>query len=167
MLTKLPGRLFRRTMHSLLLGFSLATILMTTTAPSAFAIPSEGDYEWDSGPTITGTFHSNGIDQLTTWNFIVSGITFTEPLNNNGIDENTASLFRQTDGQLTYSISWYPGTYGNVQVCDITVCDQPVLVGFSRVPEPTTALQLALGLGLLAGVRYGMRQRQSAGLQIG
>ena len=170
---RFPIRL--RAMGAGLVLFALFAVAHSVAPNRAEAIPLAGAYQWNSGQDITGTFTSNG-SALTAWDMSLFGATFKT----GATVTNTATVFVQVNTD-TLSITWQ-GNDPTLDIAGITFIHPtrlgiPGVTNFSAgyslvvppttVPEPTSLMLLALGLGLLACMGYGRRQRRQTGLQIG
>jgi len=145
----------------------------------AQAIPSNGDYSFTPGSGLTGTFTVDGTD-LTVYDITVDNvpITFTSVNSSdtyNFFDDSTRILTSQGNSQYHLDLFWA------YRVWDFDSCDgqggcvenspasAPPLrfEKLSSVPEPSTAMLLFAGMGLLGLVEYVRRQRRQPGLQVG
>ncbi len=157
-----------RSLKGIAIGLGIGLVLLTSTSTSSYAIPFAGNYEWDPGQSISGTFTSNG-SSLTQWDMTLGGVFTTGPTTN-----NSPTLFEQAIGTSLLTIHWFPSSDNAADFAEyringtgIRFSDLPTFSKINAVPEPTASLQLALGLGLLACAGYRVRQRRQAGLQVG
>lgn len=167
--------MFNFVMTRVTLALGLVLVL-AVPPPTTHAIPVPGDYTINGA--LLGSFHSDG-STITTWHFTHIGVpdvwASTIPFNTTS---QTAFFFQTGYGfpepPRALDISWLKAVNhdGDQVTVDGFPFNMPHFQGTaiitstaSPVPEPSTAILLLGGLGLL--VAYGLRQRRTAELQVG